>query len=221
MYEKCLQMKLHNPIYATNIKIYLNHKMCQVRIQWSNTPRKNNTLILNPSWSWAKRDPDQWLHHRRVLPHQHVRGGAREHGCVRLKLHPACAERKATGRFFTDACLLLNHKARCLPGKYICLTPGRVFLSCSLRLCSSTSSWRYCPTTIIWTRRRREAARLWETNMIQTSRASCRHLRIQILDTHIMSQTCTLGHFTVVPMGDAHTPQHMGLFLSTHFEVQK
>lgn len=65
------------------------------------------TFILNPSWSWKKCDPDQWLHRRRVLPHQHVWGGAGEHSCVWFQLHQACAEWKATGRFFAHACLCL------------------------------------------------------------------------------------------------------------------
>lgn len=60
--------------------------------------KKIHLFLLNPSWSWEKRDPDQWLHRGRVLPGQHVWGRAGKHGRVRFKLHQACAERKATGQ---------------------------------------------------------------------------------------------------------------------------
>ena len=60
-------------------------------------------LISNPSWSWEKCDPDQWLHHRRMLPDQHLWSRAREHGRVRFKLHQARAEWKATGQFLSTS----------------------------------------------------------------------------------------------------------------------
>lgn len=60
--------------------------------------KKIHLFLLNPSWSWEKRDPDGRMHRRRVLPGQHVRGRAGEHGRVRFKLHQACAEWKAAGQ---------------------------------------------------------------------------------------------------------------------------
>lgn len=55
-------------------------------------------MISNRSRSGQKRDPDQRLHCGRLLPGQHVRGRAGEHGGVRLQLHQARAEREAAGQ---------------------------------------------------------------------------------------------------------------------------
>lgn len=54
--------------------------------------------LWNPSWSREKRDPEQWLHHRCLLPGQYMWGCAREYSRLWFELHQACAKWEATGQ---------------------------------------------------------------------------------------------------------------------------
>lgn len=115
-------------------------------------------MCFSPSWSGQKRDPDQWVHHRCMLSGQHVWGCAGEYSRVRPKVHQARAEWEAAGQLTADVCLFVAMN-------FVVFTNfSFLSLSCSLRLCSWTSSWRSCPIITTWRRQWKAPAPLWETD---------------------------------------------------------
>lgn len=143
-------------------------------------------LISGETWSWPVAASSV-----RAATSTRARWCQRTRWCTVQTASGAC--RTKSHRSAPHCCLFvpLTHEARCLPGKQICVIMYvYFFLSCSLRLCSSISSWRYCPTTTTWARRWREAARLWETNMDPEEWSLLqgqKHLHTQILETHTFS----------------------------------
>lgn len=159
IYERFLDTRQE---WLNHMKIQLRRQIfIQVRPPWSIQPGDINASAhvksqrtSGETWSWPV--AVSWV---RAARSTRVRWCRRTRWCTAQTASAACRAKS----------LRSASAPAWRPTRPTCGTPINrpvsflLFSSCSLRLCSWTSSWRFCPTIITWRRRSKEAAHLWGT----------------------------------------------------------
>lgn len=124
-------------------------------------------LTSGETWSWPVGASSA-----RVARSTRARSCRRTRSCTAQTASGVCRA-KSHRSVFCPLLMLESFSALCV---HMCVTRDGFFLlcfSCSLRLCSWTSSWRSCPTTTTWRRQWKETAHLWETETLTRYPSTC------------------------------------------------